>query len=202
MKAIKVLKIAPVIFCQAILVLYSWVFSRQVSICYWPHGGRGKVLYGGQLSTRRGLFTHYRSHYIMFPPDFQQFFRRVGNLEDVDECNVSLILLAQHMKLIYISEGTSVPLHELLVCMIMRWAWVFKIFRKKRGFPTFISCSEKEKILVKRFMVCYKVILFNVRVRCISHGIRIAGRGFYVDHCRTWWGLVLLHQRWDFRPVV
>ena len=45
----------------------------------------------GQLSTRRGLFTHYRSHYITFPPDFQCFFRRVGNLEDVNECNVSLI---------------------------------------------------------------------------------------------------------------
>ena len=45
----------------------------------------------GQLSTRRGLFIHYRSHYITFPPDFQRFFRRVGNLEDVDECNVSVI---------------------------------------------------------------------------------------------------------------
>ena len=31
----------------------------------------------GQLRTRRGLFTHYRSHYITFPPDFQRFFRRV-----------------------------------------------------------------------------------------------------------------------------
>ena len=44
-----------------------------------------------QLSTRRGLFIHCRSHYIKFPPDFQHFFRRVGNLDDVDECNVSEI---------------------------------------------------------------------------------------------------------------
>ena len=30
----------------------------------------------------------------------------------------------------------------------------------KKGFPTFKVCSEKEKILAERFMVCYKVILF------------------------------------------
>ena len=35
----------------------------------------------GQLSTRRDLFTHYLSHNITFPSDFQHFFRRVGNLQ-------------------------------------------------------------------------------------------------------------------------
>ena len=45
-----------------IIVLYSWVFSRQVSFCYVLFGTR--FYSASQLSTRRGLFTHYRSHYI------------------------------------------------------------------------------------------------------------------------------------------
>ena len=57
-----------------ILVLYSLgVLSAGFYLLlttWWPM----QSLYNaGKLSTRRGLFIHYRSHYITFPPDFQRF---------------------------------------------------------------------------------------------------------------------------------
>ena len=75
-----------------ILVLYSLgVLSANVYwllTTWWP----GQGLYNaGKLSTRRGLFIRYRSHYITFPPDFLCFLGRAGNLDDVNECNVSWV---------------------------------------------------------------------------------------------------------------
>ena len=86
-------------------------------------------------------------------------------------------------------------LSKLSILFTIRWPSVF---------PWDVSVDWS----VVRVLIVYIYVLFAVFFRmwpipfengltlvCFtSHGIRIAGRGFDVDPCRTWWGLVLSHQ--------
>ena len=63
------------------------------------------------------------------------------------------------MRLIYISGGTSVLHVGKLLVVRVRGGHKYSRYFGEKKFPTFIICSEKEKILAERFAVCYKVML-------------------------------------------